>query len=174
MHWYYWLYYVLLLLILTAGVFVNVMLVPGLWLMVAAAAGYALLTHLGFIGWKTLIALLVLALAAEIVELALGGAAAKKAGGGKLAMIGAVIGGIVGGIVLTPMIPIPIVGTVVGVCLGSFLGAMVAELAGGREMFHSLKVGAGAATGRFAGIVSKLAFGFVMWVIAAILAFPVR
>jgi hypothetical protein len=48
----------------------------------------------------------------------------------------------------------------------------VFEWAGGEKPWHSLQVGAGAATGRFLGIVSKLAFGVVMFLIVLIAALP--
>jgi|SRR5581483_5727458 len=168
----YWLLYLILLAVLLAGVAINIVTLPGLWLMVGAAALYAIATHFLFLGKYTLMVLFGLALAGEIVEMFVGGAGAKKAGGGRRAIIGAVIGGIVGGIFLT-FIPIPVVSTIVGVCLGSFLGAMFFELAAGEEISHSLRVGLGAAQGRFMGIVTKLAFGVVMLCIALWAALPI-
>lgn len=166
-----WLFYFILLAVLLAGVAINIVTLPGLWLMVGAAAVYAIATHFLFLGKYTLMVLFGLALAGELVEMFVGGAGAKQAGGGRRAIIGAVIGGIVGGIFLT-FIPIPVVSTIVGVCLGSFLGAMFVELAGGEEIFHSFRVGLGAAKGRFLGIVTKLAFGIVMFLIALWAALP--
>ena len=169
----YWIYYLLLLIVLVGGLGLLVITLPGLWLMTGASCIYALLTHRRYIGLKTLIALLVLTLAAEGVELWLGGAAAKKAGGGRLGMVGGLAGGVLGGIFLTFLIPIPVIGTIAGICLGSFLGASALEYAGGKEIPDSLRVGAGAAKRRFMGIVSKLAFGIVMFLIALIAGMPI-
>ncbi|MGD1278735.1 MAG: DUF456 family protein [Tepidisphaeraceae bacterium] len=167
-----WLYYFLLLILLLAGLLLVALTLPGLWFMATAAGGYAILTHERFLGWHTLIALLVLALAAEVLEMGLVAGAAKAAGGGRRGMIGGIVGAVLGGIFLS-FIPIPIVGTILGICLGSFLGAAVAELAGGREAGHSLRIGFGAAKGRLLGIFSKLSFGLVMLMVILWTALPV-
>ena len=166
-----WLYYILLLLISLGGLVLVAFTLPGLWVMTGASAIYALITHEKHLGAKSLITLFLVSLAAEVLELTLGGAAAKRAGGGRRAMIGGLIGGILGGIFLT-FIPIPIVSTIVGICLGSFLGAAAFELLGGEEAGHSLRVGWGAAKGRFQGIISKLVLGICMFLLILIAAFP--
>ncbi len=166
-----WLYYILLILILLAGLFINILGLPGLWLMLAAAGIYAWVTAGAFMGWGTLIALLVLALLAELAEFIAGAAGSKAAGGSKRGMAGAIVGGLVGGILGTP-IPIPIVGTIVGACLGAFVGAFIVERSIGRDTNESLQIGFGAAKGRFFGIVFKLAFGCAMLIVAAWMALP--
>lgn len=153
--------YLCLIAILLLGLTMTVMTLPGLWLMVAAAAGYAWLTHGAYIAWRTLAVLLALALVAEVVETASAGAGAKRAGGGRRGLWGAIIGGILGGIFLT-FVPIPIVSTFIGVCLGTFLGAMVGELSGGRELGSSAVIGVGAAAGRVKGTLLKLCFGLTI------------
>jgi uncharacterized protein YqgC (DUF456 family) len=168
-----WLYYLLLFVFELAGIAITVMTLPGLWLMLASAAVYALLTHGNYIGWWTLATLLVLATVAEIIEFTSSGAGAKRAGGGRAGIWGAIIGGIVGGIVLSFFIPIPVFGTLVGVCLGTFLGAMIGEFAFGREITHSLKIGFGAAKGRLFGTFIKLGFGCVMLVITMGVGLPI-
>lgn len=169
-----WVYYLLLLLLGVTGLFLNILGLPGLWLIVGSAGIYAFVTgfeHLGLWGFITLFLLAVLA---EILETALGGVAAKKAGGSKRGMIGAIVGGLVGGIAGTPLIPIPIVGTIIGACVGSFVGAFAVELFWlKRSAQDSLKIGTGAAAGRFLGIVAKSAIGIVMILITAIWALPI-
>jgi uncharacterized protein YqgC (DUF456 family) len=167
-----WLYYLLLLVLLFCGLLINILGLPGLWLMVGSVGLYAWLTHLNFAGWTTIWILVGLALCAEIVEFVAGSAGAKAAGGSKRAAVGAIIGALIGGFVLS--IPIPLIGTVIGVCLGAFAGAAVVEMMIHRDVGHSMRVGAGAAKGRFYGIVSKLAFGIVILIIAMIAAFPIR
>ncbi len=167
-----WLYYILLILILLAGLFINILGLPGLWLMIAAAGIYAWVTAGAFMSWGTLIALLVLALLAELAEFVAGAAGSKAAGGSKRGMAGAIVGGLVGGILGTP-IPIPIVGTIVGACLGAFVGAFIVERSIGRDTNESLQIGFGAAKGRFWGILIKSAFGVVMLIVAAWMALPI-
>src|SRR5579872_151147 len=146
-----WLYYILLILVSICGIALVTVTLPGLWLMTGAAAIFAIITHERGVGAKTLLALFILSLIAEILEFTAGGAAARKAGGGRRAAVGALIGGIVGGIVGS--IVLPLVLTIVGVCVGSLVGAAGFELLGGGEAVHSLRVGWGAAKGRFYGVV---------------------
>jgi uncharacterized protein len=164
-----WLYYFILLLFLLAGLALLVFTLPGLWLMTAATAGYAALTHFKYVGAYTLIALFVMSLIAEILDFAWGGAAAKRAGGGRPAVIGSLAGGIVGGIALSVF---PIIGTIVGMCLGSFLGATVLEMIYGKETVHSLQIGLEAAKGKLYGIVAKFVFGGIMFILIVIMAAP--
>jgi uncharacterized protein YqgC (DUF456 family) len=165
-----WLYYILLLLISIGSLALVVVTLPGLWVMTAAAAVYALLTHEAFIGHKSLIALFLLALVAEVIELTAGGAAAKKAGGSRRAAIGALLGGIVGGIIGSFVLPLVL--TIVGICIGSFVGAALGEITVAREATQALRVGWGAAKGRLFGVLLKLAFGAVMFLVILIAGFP--
>jgi uncharacterized protein len=166
-----WLYYVLLLVLCVVGLFINILGLPGLWLIVASYGAYAWVTWgREYVGLTSIIVIIVLALLAELVEFAAGAAGSKAAGGSKRGMIGAVVGGLVGGIVGTPIFPV--VGTIVGACLGSFAGAFLIEVAIGRTHEDSLKIGVGAAKGRFVGIIGKLAFGIAMLFVALIAAIP--
>lgn len=166
-----WIYYLLLLILLVTGLFVNILGLPGLWLMVASYGAYAWATwDRGYVGLSSLITILVLALLAELVEFVAGAAGSKAAGGSKRGMAGAIIGGIVGGIVGTPIFPL--VGTIIGACLGSFAGAFLIEVAIGRSHDESWKIGIGAAKGRFWGIIAKSGFGVAMLIVALYVAFP--
>ena len=138
--------------------------------MTGSAAIYALLTHERHLGFKTLAALFLMSLGAEILEITAGGAAARKAGGERRAAIGALLGGIAGGILGSLVFPLVL--TIVGVCLGSFIGAAGFEFLGGGETAHSLGVGWAAAKGRFVGVMMKLAVGIVMFLVVVIAAFP--
>lgn len=165
-----WLYYLLLLLVAIAGLALVAITLPGLWVMTGAAAIFAWITHGHEIGEKTLIALILLSLVAEVLEFTAGGAAARKAGGGRRAAIGALLGGIAGGIIGSFIFPVLL--TIVGICIGCFVGAAVGELSAGGQAVHSLQVGLGAAKGRFVGVLLKLAFGIVMLIWIVIAAFP--
>lgn len=168
----FWLYYLILAALLLGGLAIVIMTLPGLWVMVGSAAAYAWLTHGYFIGWRTLAFLLVWAGIAEVIEVASSGAGAKKAGGGRAGLWGALIGGIVGGIWLS-FIPIPLVSTLAGVCLGTFLGAMTGELAMGRHVGRSAWIGFGAARGRLVGTFVKLGFGVVMLILTLVMGLPI-
>jgi uncharacterized protein YqgC (DUF456 family) len=168
-----WLYYVLLIVLLVTGLFVNILGLPGLWLMVAAHAAFGWLTGWGnYVGWGSLVAIIVLGLMAEGVEFLAGAAGSKAAGGSKRGMAGAIIGGIVGGLAGTA-IPVPILGTIIGAVIGAGLGAFLIERAIGRTHEESMQIGFGAAKGRFWGILGKSAFGIVMFVVSVLAALPV-
>jgi hypothetical protein len=166
------LFYLLLLVTDLCGIVLAAFTLPGLWLMVAGAGVYAWLTKGNFIGWRTLVALLVLALIAEIAEIFIGGAGAKKAGGSGWGIAGGLIGGIIGGIFLTTVIPIPVLGTVIGICLGCFAGAFAVELLMGQSLTQSVKIGFGAAAGKLGGIVGKVGIGVLMFFITLIAGCP--
>jgi uncharacterized protein len=167
-------YYLILLIILLAGLVLTVVTLPGTWLMLIAMLGYALVTRsAGTVGWKTLIALLALATTAELIDIFASGAGAKKAGASRRAAIGAVIGGVLGAIFLSFILFFPI-GTIAGACIGCFVGAGVTELLVRRDVGQSVRVGYHAAKGRLFGIVVKIMFALVMMSIAAWTALPVR
>jgi uncharacterized protein len=170
-----WLYYVLLALVLLTGLLLNLFGLPGNWLMLMAVAGYAWLTGWRYVGWISLVVLLVVAIAAEVVEFFAAGAGAKKAGGTIWGTVGALLGGLIGGFTLTGLVPIPIIGTLVGLIAGTFLGAMGAELLLGKgEVQSSAVIGVGAAKGRFWGTIWKLAFGVVILIGGLVVALPLR
>jgi uncharacterized protein YqgC (DUF456 family) len=169
-----WLYFLLLFITDLCGLVLAAFTLPGLWLMLAGAAVYAWLTHGYYLSYHTLIALFLLALAAEIAELFLGGAGAKKAGASGWGIAGGLLGAIIGGICLTPFIPIPILGTIIGICLGSFAGAFVVEALMGQPLTRSVAIGYGAAKGRLTGIVGKVGIGVVMVLLTMVAAFPFK
>jgi len=167
-----WIYYVVLILVQITGLFLNLLGLPGLWLMVGALAGYGYFTGFGdrFVGWPSVIALLSLAILAEIGEFLAGSAGAKSGGGRMRGMVGAMVGGIVGGI-LGSFIPIPILGTIIGACLGAFAGAAIAEY-WDEGLTHAIRVGWGAAKGRAWGIAIKSALGIAMLIVTLVAAWP--
>jgi uncharacterized protein YqgC (DUF456 family) len=150
-----WLYYILLLLLTVAGLLLVLLTLPGLWLITAAAGVYALLTHGIHLGFKSLLTLLILSLIGEVLEI--------SAGSG---IVGGILGGIIGSFFL------PIVLSIVGVCLGSFVGASILEMFGNQNAVQSIRVGWGAAKGRFQGMILKLAIGIIMSLLILIAAFP--
>src|SRR5688500_2961125 len=165
-----WVWYIGLAAVLIFGWFINVLGLPGLWVMILAAGAYAWGTGFHYLNWWHLGILVGIGLLAELVEFVAGGAAAKQAGGSGRATWGAIVGGVIGAIFFT--IPLPIIGTIIGACLGAFLGAYLAEYTVRGETDHLMRVGWGAAKGKFWGILSKLAFGVAILLVALIVGVP--
>ena len=116
----------LLILILLACWLLTLLGLPGNWLMVAATAIYAHIVPVSSpaaLGWKVVVALLVLAAGGEIVELAAGAMGVARAGGSRrgavLAMVGSIIGGILGVFI---GVPVPLIGPIVAAVLFAGLG----------------------------------------------------
>ena len=169
-----WLYYVVLLLVLATGWGLNILGLPGLWIMLLGHVAFAWATGWGhYTGWTAVAILFTLALAAEIVEFVAGAAGSKTAGGTKRGMAGAVVGGFAGGIAGSVLIPVPIVGTVVGAVGGSFVGAGMTERLVHPSNVRALKIAYGAAKGRLLGILFKSGIGLAMAVVSVVTAFPV-
>lgn len=167
--------FLLLLAVSAVGVALALLTLPGAWLILIAGIvlGFGTPALAGLMGHtmaplydeRTLIVCGVLALLAEIIEFVASAAGAKRAGGGRGAMVWAMMGGLVGG--LAGGMIIPIVGAIPGGVLGAGLGAVAAERTlSGRTWRESSRVGQGAAAGKLGAIVAK---GGAAGVIALIL-----
>lgn len=156
---------IVLALILLVSLFIIPLGLPGTWVMLAAGVGYSLLLP-GSIGWFTLVIVLVIAVAAEVVEFMLAGTYAKKYGGSRRSAWGAIIGGMVGAII---GVPVPIVGPIIGAFLGAFIGALAAEYSGGAGVEASTRVAWGALVGRAVAAAMKVGAGLVIaiWLVLA-------
>jgi uncharacterized protein YqgC (DUF456 family) len=177
-----WAYYLWALLLVAASVLgwlLNLVALPGNWIVLGGSALFAWLlpeTADHGLSWKTVAVLLGLAVFGEIVEFAAGAAGAAKHGASRraiaLSMVGAIVGGIVG---LGIGAPIPIIGSLVmavlGGAAGAFTGAYLGEVWKGRDEPERLAAGRGAFFGRIWGTVGKLAVGAVMLAIVAFDAF---
>jgi len=166
--------YLLLFLALVAGLLILFVNLPGLWVMVLAAAIYSVLLR-PVLTHPTLAALLVLlglAAFAEVMDFFAAGAGAKRAGATRRGLWGAIIGSVVGAIAGTFILPWFM--TLVGVCLGTFLGAWIGEVSGGQEIGKSVRIAVYATIGRLAGTVGKLIIGSVMLLITMFCAWPWR
>jgi hypothetical protein len=165
---------ILLFLGLLVGWCLTLFNLPGNWVMVGLAALYAWLgpapdEQRAGLGWEVVIALIVLALLGELIELAAGGLGAKRSGGSKraavLSVVGSFAGSIVGGIVGLPFLG-TVVGTILGVivfaALGALGGAMLGEAWKGRTLGESWKVGEAAFWGRVLGTLAKVIIAGVM------------
>ncbi len=149
----------------------NVIGLPGNWLVVAVAAIYAYFMPDGRrldIGLWTVLGLLALAAVGEAIEFFAGALGASKAGASKrgtaLALVGSLVGGMMGFFA-----PIPVVGQIVGPIVGASVGAMVGAVLGeqwkGRDLDASLNIGHAAFWGRLIGTLGKILVGCVMLVL---------
>src|SRR5215208_6744618 len=129
--------------------FMNLLGLPGNWLIVAAAALYAWLIPpdtRAAIGWPAVGVMTGLAVLGEVAEFAAGAAGVKKLGGSWtgaiLALIGSAVGAIAGMVV---GVPVPVVGSLVAAVLfgglGALGGAVLGETLRGRSLDASLRIG---------------------------------
>jgi len=170
MIWLDWFSYLLLFILLVAGLVINLVGLPGLWVMIVAVMGYAWWTGWVYVGWKLLAGLVVLGLVAEVVEFIAGSAGARAAGSSRRGAMGAIVGALIGGIVGSGILFL--VGTVIGAVIGAFVGAAAVELLIGKSVQQSMNIGVGAAKGRIWGMVSKTGIGAVMLIVAMVAGFP--
>ena len=161
----------LLLIVVNAGSLVlNLLLLPGNWLMVASLTIYLLGTSFERgPTWTILIISVALAALGELLELMLGSAKAAKKGASRRAMLLSLVLSFVGSIAGTFLIPIPVVGSVIGAILGAaagaFGGAWLGEAWIGTEMTRRNKIGTAAMSGRLIGMIAKFAIGTAIFAI---------
>ena len=148
-----------LLLMLVGLVGTIVPLIPGSVLILCGAV----LNHftLQTIGWRTLIALTILMLFAQALDIISGSLGAKWFGATRWGAIGALVGGVVG-----------LFFGLAGIFIGPLVGALVGELLGGKGILPAGKSTWGTLVGTTAGIVAKLGIGLIMiaWFIVAAIA----
>jgi uncharacterized protein YqgC (DUF456 family) len=166
---------ILLIFVLVAGWFLQLVGLPGNWLIVAAAALYAWLMGADAttaLGWPSVIAILVLAVLGEVIEFAAGAMGVTGAGGSRRGALLAIVGSIVGGIVgLIVGVPIPVIGQLVAAIvfggLGALVGAVIGEVWKGRDLDASLEIGKAAFIGRMLGTAGKMVICTLMVIVAA-------
>ena len=174
-----WMYYSLasLLLICNAcGFLLNLVALPGNWMIVLGSAIFAWLVETpdgGGISWPIVGVLLVMAILGEVAEFVAGMVGAAKHGASRRAMVLSVVGSIVGSIIgFACGMPVPIVGPAVAALLGGAIGAALGAALGedwkGRNLDDSLQVGAAAFWGRILGTTGKVIIGATMVVIATV------
>jgi hypothetical protein len=159
------------------GVLLQVLTLPGTWIIVVVAVLYQGTAMLAGVvqpfNWWVLGAAVALALFAELVEFATcavgaaaGGARGRGAGG---ALVGSVIGAVVGIFVFAF---IPLLGPLLGALLGAGLGAFIGEVSyGDRSAGQATAPALGAAVGRIAGVAVKILVAAIMWLMLVIDAF---
>ena len=134
-------------------------MLPGTPLVMVGAVVYAVATNFAPVGGGRLAILAALGLAGWAMEHLAGALGARRAGGSRAAVIGALVGALVG-LAFAPL----------GLLLGPIGGAIAGELLSGRDPGGSVRTGVGAAIGVVVGVVAHLAFAvamvalFVWWV----------
>lgn len=176
-----WLPYLLVVLLVGMSVLgwaMTLFGLPGNWLMLACAAGYAWLgpqQGVMQIGWATVGGIAALCLVAELAEMLTSVWGARRAGGSRRAAVFALVGslvGAVGGAIVG--VPIPLVGSAVGAVLGGGFGALagaaLAEQSRGESGAKSWQVGHAAFWGRLlgTGIKSIVATIIAVWLVVAL------
>jgi uncharacterized protein len=134
---------------------------PGLWIMIGVAAVGAIM---GEVGVLALLACVILAVAAELIEYVLLRRLTQQYGGSRKAFWGALGGGFVGVLV---GVPIPIIGSIIAGMVGAFVGAALVTYAETKELGSAHRVGWGAVMGRMLTAVAKTAAGIAILAIAA-------
>lgn len=143
---------ILYFLVCVGGLGLLIAGLPGTWLIVAASAVYAWQTH-GEIPWVAVVIFIILSLLAEVFEAVVGAWGAKKYGGTRWGMLGAITGGIAGAIILSGLLPV--IGTIMGAFLGAFAGAFVLEYFSNRDFRQARRSGTGAFFGKLIAVVVK-------------------
>lgn len=159
-----------LVVALLAGWVLTLLNLPGNWLVVGAAALYALVIPPDSrfdLSWTIVALLLGLAVLGEIVESAAGAVGASRQGGSRRGMLLAIAGSIAGSLVGAMVgLPIPVVGSVVAAILfaavGAMLGAVLGEIWKGRDSRTSWQVGQAAFWGRLFGTLGKIVISSAM------------
>jgi uncharacterized protein YqgC (DUF456 family) len=159
--------YVLLLLISLAAVALNVVSLPGNWVILAAALGLSIYHGGRNPHWGVLLVILVVLVAAEVLELISGLIGTRKFGGSKTAAWAAVGGAMIGGLVGVPPLTVPLLGIdhLVMAVVGAFAAAWIVELLKKKQMKEALLAALGAALGRGAGLAAKIGAGLMAWFI---------
>ena len=154
---------------LIAGVVIIPFGVAGTFIIVADALVYGLITGFERITLPFVGLLLAMALFVELIEALLGAVLAKRFGGSKWGMTGAIIGGTVGAIIGTPITPV--LGTLLGGFIGAFIGAMSLEWFHTSDPHNALKVGFGAFLGALGGKVTKIVVAIIMVIMVGVRVF---
>ena len=157
---------VCVLLANAAGVILVAFQLPGTWLIVGVM-GLLFFLGKGLVGWQTFGLIVILSLLGEIIEAFAGAIGAKKAGGSRWGVVGAILGGIIGALVGTFMVPILLVGTLLGTALGAGVGSVIGDKFSGQSWDRAIQAGKGAALGKLVGAFGKVVIAILIWVIAA-------
>jgi uncharacterized protein YqgC (DUF456 family) len=152
------------ILALFLGLFSIIFGLPGTIIILLDVVVYGAVTRFETIGFKAILALLLLAAAAEALEFFVGMTAALRFGLSLKTFWASVIGGIVGAMVMTPFFFG--LGAILGTFLGGFAGVFLYELVKRSRLKQAFRASYGAILGRVAGTMAKGFLAIVMIIIA--------
>lgn len=133
---------------------------PGGWIALAVILAYSLATRFAVVGWPTLLVMLAVLVAGEIVESLLGVVYVARKGATKWGVFGAFAGGLAGAVLGTMIVPV--VGSIVFAFAGAFAGAVLLEYARYRSLDRALQTGFFAFIGKLLATICKFALGLVV------------
>ena len=160
------------IVVLACCALLNLVMLPGNWVVVALVALYAWLgpdsPHLNLLFF---IALIGMAVVGEVVEFLTQIWGAKKYGSSNKATLAGMIGAIAGAIFFAPFLFG--IGAIFGALAGAWAGCYVGErLLAHRPQSEAVTAANGALVGRFLGMVVKLGLGITMVVLTASTIWP--
>ncbi|MCH2211060.1 MAG: DUF456 family protein [Fuerstiella sp.] len=170
----YWLAATLLTALNAISVTLNLLMLPGNWIMVAALCLFLLVVGDAQAGpnWVTVLIVAGLAIVGEIIELVAGSARAARAGATRRSMLLSLVASFVLSVVGTFAVPVPVVGTALGAIggaiLGAFAGAWLGETWAGTDSRQRVEISQAAMSGRLLGMLIKLTIGAAIFVIQLI------
>ena len=117
--------FAIFILVLFAGIFLNLFGLPGTIIIFFDVLFYAVFTGFDRIGWQIILFLLIFAIIAETIDFLMGMSESLKPMDAKKSFQASAIGAITGAVILTPLFWGP--GTWAGFFLGGFTGIMIVE-----------------------------------------------
>lgn len=173
----YWIGATILMVANAAFVFLNVLMLPGNWLMVGSLCIFLLAAGEDTgPDWSTLLIVLGLAIVGEVLEMFTGAANANKKGASRRAMVLSLVFSMVGSIVGVFVVPLPVIGTAIGAVMGAaagaFCGAWLGEAWKGKANIERTQIGTAAMVGRMFGMAAKLGIGVAIFVVQLISLWP--
>ncbi|MEO2030984.1 MAG: DUF456 domain-containing protein [Planctomycetaceae bacterium] len=166
----YWIAAILLIALNAVSVTLNLLMLPGNWIMVATLCLFLLVAGDPQAGpdWTTVLIVAGLAACGEIAEMFAGSAKAAQAGATRRTMLLSLVASFALSIAGTFVIPIPIVGTALGAiggaALGAFTGAWLGETWAGTTPVQRTRISQAAMSGRLMGMIIKVAIGAAIFV----------
>ena len=125
---------------------------PGMPLVLAGAARFALGSGFAVIGWLQLAAFVILGVIGVGLNLLGNLIGARQFGASRFGLLGALLGLVPGMLLAGPF----------GIVIGPLVGAIVAELIAGRELHAALRSGAGVVVGYLFGSLAEVVIALII------------
>jgi uncharacterized protein YqgC (DUF456 family) len=149
-----------ILLASLAGIVLTVLTLPGTWVPIVAGAIVKIWMP-DLVPWWVLIAAVVVATLAEVIEFVACALGASRGGATRRGVWGAVLGSFFGALVGSVVPPFPL-GTILGGVIGAALGTLAGDRSCARGWGESGRAAAGAAVGRAVATLTKTALAGVI------------